>query len=44
MLAPPLLLGAVHDNETDVVEAAEPDTAVGAPGTSHVVTLDEFDE
>ena len=33
MLAPPLLLGAVHDNETDVAEAAEPLTLVGASGT-----------
>ena len=44
MLAPPFDAGAVHDNETDVAEAAEPLTLVGAPGTSQVVTLDEFDE
>jgi hypothetical protein len=37
MLAPPFDVGAVHDSETDVAEAAEPDTAVGAPGAVTVL-------
>ena len=37
MLAPPLLLGAVHDSETDVVEAAEPLTLVGGSGATGTV-------
>ena len=46
MLAPPFDAGAVHDRLTDEVDAAVPDTAVGAPGAVAVVYVKDsvFDD
>ncbi len=41
VIVAPLFAGAVHDNDTDPFEFADPDTPDGAPGTVAGTTADD---